>query len=661
MFTIDVCLPVVYFIYMKLAPRTVILPTVIFFLLRLASALFSSSSAAIFEEQYTGVMAHLLFSDFEMPWYMLSMGPQEIIGRTILALMCAGSFSLFGDNLIALKLPVLLFSTFSFLFWHLLLIRMTSRFGLWTSAVLWFFPPPLIQSMCILSFGNHWENTLNFALVLFFACLWNEHPKRISWFFLACLTTGFSLIFCASALPLVMAITVTFLFFNRNRLSVGNAFKGVLCFIVPLIPYCLLIYLRTGKMFSLYNISSSTAESVISINSIVHRFLEFFLTHLPLSATKTVCIFIESPGISSYQYWAAISFLMLCLYAVVNLLMQKEIRWIAFVSALFFIFFMCLWSFSGHKITPDNGYLTYRYYSILYPFFFLLIGLMSGQTRSLLKQIIIGVIIIIILIPNIRFFQKNLRITDFHLGRSASAINWITISEWVYYSHISPTDCFRSPDERLHILEKLSRVTSSLQQKQIGLGMGGHEAIQAPPDVNIMDFLEKSLVLPSRMQHAWPSVRVGFCMVLPMLKTYSNDELALKISNEPEDFRSDYYRALGIGIALSNKRFGHRKFVQWDLIPAKSRIDVAFGYGFGSQIAIWGVNLDEYQILIPEIFTEEEKKSFAHGFGSSLGWFFPLHGEKMLKIKTSQFSDDLYPVIEWAYYATIKKLNLRGL
>ena len=628
-----------------------VIAAAIFFAARLNGIFYSAFSAASFEEQFTGVMARLLMSDISVPWYSLPMGPQEIIGRTLTALMCAGSFRLFGTSLIALKLPALVFSLASFIGWHLFISRHATLFGVWLSAIFWLFPPPMIQAMAISSFGNHWENTFHMALVILFLDKWFHNRNLKTGLIPAMLFTGYSLVFCASALPFAIAVFIVLAIFSYRNLSVGSIGPGLVAFVIPLIPACFVTKLRTGHLFCIYNINKKSIGSVIDSTALLNRFGELFRRHIPFSGIREYIGSPDSFRITAAHFLAIIVFFSLIAVSLIVLLVRKENRWFGVVSGLFFIVFSLSWVFSGHTISRDNTYMTYRYFAVLYPFFFSMIGLLPGSAASRRFRSITALAAICVILPNAVYYFSNLRQADFILVRSASGINWMTAGEWIWYDHGAENGGLRIRSERTRYLEQLSRVTAGTEHDAIALATGGHAAFHWNHGEPLTDFLDREMILPGTMQPSRLYSEAGICMVIPMISDVSVSALAERIRNAPSGRRLGLYRGLGMGMALINGRHHRSEYVEQDLIPESHRGDVAYGYGFGTQISLWGKPPGSSDVYLPDILNTEMQRCFCHGFGTSLAWLFPDADDRVVTLKCSGLPPDFLPWIQWAYNA----------
>lgn len=639
---------------MNVRLRNLFLPSLIYFLIRLSTVFFSSFSAAPFEEQYTGVMARLLTSDSGIPWFELSMGPQEMIGRTFIAWLCAGSFWVFGTNLVALKLPAVLLSTISFFLWHALLLRFSDRFAMWISASLWCFPPPLIQGISIISFGNHWENSLNFAIVLVCLSIWHDRTPENRWLMLVGFSAGVSIAFCQNAIPLVISAVTVLLVFDRKSLRIGNISTATAAFFLPLILFSVLMRLRTGSFFSLYNISSDTVCSVCTIHMIVRRLQECFLEHLPLSAVTALVASEDTVDLITLRYTSAIWLLSAGFLSSAVLLWRERTRRIASVSTGFIIIFCCAWSFSGHSIAATGGYLTYRYFSVLYPFFFLLIALGLRSISLPAKRFLSYLAILPIVIPNFLYYVSLIDPSSFNRAVSANGALWTTVSEWLVYSHNSPGDDRRSSADRSRLLHSMAKITNPQERDQIAWGLGGQMAVLFPDSGPLNEKLRSLGNMPDEFACARSAVSAGLTAALPLAGVMTPDELAISISREHEDYRSEFFTGLGISIGLVNGRTGQNNFVTWALIPEKYRENVAFGYGFSLPIASWGQRSFRTDYQVPCVFDHMARNSFAYGFGKAMAWLYPDSTRTARWMESFFYHKELQVVMETAYYSTLR-------
>ena len=639
---------------MNVRLRNLFLPSLIFFLIRLSTVFFASFSAAPFEEQYTGVMARLLTSDSGIPWFELSMGPQEMIGRTFIAWLCAGSFWVFGTNLVALKLPAVLLSTISFFLWHALLLRFSDRFAMWISASLWCFPPPLIQGISIISFGNHWENSLNFAVVLLCLSIWQDRTPENRWLMLAGLSAGVSIAFCQNAVPLVISAVTVLLLWDRKSLRTGNLSAATAAFIFPIILFSILMHLRTGSFFSLYNISSDTVCSGFTIRMFAQRLQECFLEHLPLSAVTALVASEDTADLIPLRFASSIWLLSAGVMASMILLSRERTRRIASVSTGFIFIFCCAWSFSGHSIAATRGYLTYRYFSVLYPFFFLLIALALHSISLPFKRFLSCLSILPIVIPNFLYFISIIEPSSFNRAVSANGALWTTVSEWLVYSHNSPGNDMRTPADRSRLLHSMARITHPQERDQIAWGLGGQMAVVYPDSGPLTEKIRSLGNMPDEFAGARSALAAGLTAALPLAGVVTPDELAITITREHENDRSDFFTGLGISIGLLNGRTGQNNFVNWTMIPEKHREKVAFGYGFSLPFASWGERSFKTGHRVPDAFDQNGRNSFAYGFGTAMAWLYPDSTCSSEWMESIFYHKELQTVMETAYYSTLR-------
>jgi len=335
-------------------------------------------------------------------------------GRFLTPISIVPFFLVFGDSYFSLKLVAVFYSLVTLIFWYILLIRFfNSRIALIWS-LFFVLSPPFYTIASLVTWGTHPEYYFFTALffIFFFKIFFQdglEKTKARTWVLFGLLSGLSFWIIQSNAIVLVTCFLIFFI--TDTRFFFKKPF--LIYALSSLVSYSPGIYHFFSRHWQ-YAVSWSGILRFYSIGGIAHwlpKLSKLLLVHLPQS-------FMFKYTALSYFYYlvfliSLFYFLWLnrkTLFQIIMFLLtpvtlkkvqlrSQSISW-ELPFLLYFLLYLFIYTIGGLSVWErGEGYLDYRYTSIIYPVVFLIIAFFLNQLWELhRKKIAIVVICLFVLL-----------------------------------------------------------------------------------------------------------------------------------------------------------------------------------------------------------------------------------------------------------------------
>jgi 4-amino-4-deoxy-L-arabinose transferase-like glycosyltransferase len=338
-------------------------------------------------------------------------------GGLVASIVTIPFFLFLGQNLLALKLPPLLFFTLTLILLFKLCDRFFERRIALVSCFIFIFSPPLWTIYSFVNFGFFHESVFFTLLSLFvFYEIFYENKKRLRYFVLLGVLCGFSLFFVYFTIfPLVSMLLLWFLFDKKFFLKKSFLFflAGFLVGFSPWIYYGLLNnwpgfdVLFHGKGFR------SEALGFGMLFDIVKKFFSTIFLKFPsaLYFKETPFLDENSAGILYYYllFFSSVLFLFLLKFKsfIKNFSFSAKPSKESFILLYFLVFLV---SFSASNLFVADEFIWWRYFLPLFPFAFISVALVLNKIRFKRKTVVLAFVFFVLcfwFIGNIRFYETK--------------------------------------------------------------------------------------------------------------------------------------------------------------------------------------------------------------------------------------------------------------
>ncbi len=406
------------------------------------------------------------FWNFQLDFYS---GESLVLGLAIIPF-----FLLLGQNLLALKIPTFLISIATILTSSFFVKRyFGDRASIWT-AFFFIFCPPIVISHYLLVQSGHSEALLFSIGILsfFYAYLFTKHRKTTNLLIFGVLSGFGCWFFYGTGITCLTCLIVWIAVRPQNFFS-KSTFLFLLAFVIGLMPWYIsnLIHPYQGLKFLGAFLFHDASCSVFIM---LKRFLRLIFFSLPRSFSFLQRDhFLRIPG--AYGYF------ILCVTAIGIFLAGKIqrpfIKKSFFQKLLFFLIypvvFIAIYAMSGMDI-PEKYYyaITFRYYTPIYFFGFILLGIALGNAR-IPKFLILSLVALSLIAPSPLYFNSPLGQGFRYKGYSYAqlGIDWLQLLDASkdLYPQISKLASYFTPRDRRIFFWSLLRQTKWENNVHLGL------------------------------------------------------------------------------------------------------------------------------------------------------------------------------------------------
>ncbi|MBN1356219.1 hypothetical protein JXA40_08125 [bacterium] len=314
-------------------------------------------------------------------------------GTYVTGLMAAGTFALFGLNLFALKMIPLLFFTGAFWIWRIYLRRYFSLTSANAMSLLLLFPPPFLNKIATVAWGNHLESTFLIATGLFLVASTLNADRPVFRALILGLWSGLSLYFIPSYLLFLAAAGI---FLAGKSLKYRFRLPWIalsLGFLIGLVPWMMVNILWQFKGLRIFGRFGHLPVDFLD------RVGKFWWIHVPKS---TGFMFGHDSGvwIAGMVYWIIALMVFLGVFIPSIRLKAYSGSGIIWIYILLFAPAFAASSFDFKPVGPPAEFRTYRYLAPLYPMLLACVSLgVGGWIASGRKSIkVVGIMLLSLMV-----------------------------------------------------------------------------------------------------------------------------------------------------------------------------------------------------------------------------------------------------------------------